>query len=81
MIVSLRHRLVILTTRLVISSFQSKSQNEKKSERCFHSSSKQRLVIRLVRRFLEGKLVNGDESDECDDSSIKNNTIPCIGAY
>jgi hypothetical protein len=68
MIVSLRHRLVILTTRLVISSFQSKSENEKKSERCSQSSSNQRLVIRLVRRFLEGKLVNGDECDECDDS-------------
>ena len=63
MIVLLRHRLVILTTRLVISSFQSKSQKEKKSERCFHSSSKQRLVISLVMQFLEEKLVNGDECD------------------
>ena len=70
MIVLLRHRLVILTTRLVISSFQSKSQNEKKSERCFHSSSKRRLVIPLVNRFLDGKLVNGDECDECDDIKV-----------
>jgi len=66
----LRHQLVIPT---VNSSFPSKTlflSLKKNSTKHSQSSSNERLVIRLVKRFVEGKLVNGDECDECDDIKV-----------
>ena len=64
----LRHQLVISPVNSPFlagsryASFKNNPSNQLKS------SSNQRLVIGLVIEFLEGKLVNDDECDECDDS-------------
>jgi len=64
----LRHQLVIPPVNSPFRSGTCLASFKKNPLNHYQSSSNQRLVIRLVRRFLEGKLVNGDECDECDDS-------------
>lgn len=66
----LRHQLVISA---VNSSFLARSRSDSfknNHSNQFQSSSNQTLVIGLVIDFLEGKLVNGDECDECDDIKV-----------
>jgi len=73
MTVFTRQPLVILTTQLVSFKFSNAKAKTKKILKMLSLVIKTMTRQRLVIQFLEGKLVNADESDECDDSYI--NTI------
>lgn len=66
----LRHQLVIppVNSPFLAGSRSASFKNNPLNQ--FQSSSNQTLVIGLVIDFLEGKLVNGDECDECDDIKV-----------
>jgi hypothetical protein len=64
----LRHQLVIPPVNSPFLSEPLSTSLKKNPLNHYQSSSNQRLVIGLVIEFPEGKLVNGDECDECDDS-------------
>ena len=66
----LRHQLVIPPVNSPFRSGTYLASFKKNPLNHYQSSLNQRLVIGLVIDFLEGKLVNADESDECDDIKV-----------
>ena len=72
MTVSLCPRLVTVTSdsSLLLSNEQNLKENLKKPDlKKYSLVTKLTLVTSLVTKLLEGKLVKGDECDECDDVS------------